>query len=37
MNAIKTQKCDKECEDANDAIEKNTVNDFISKNTIFNK
>jgi len=35
MNAVKTQKCDKECQDANNEIEKNTVNEFISKNTIF--
>jgi hypothetical protein len=39
MNALENQKCNKDCQDANNTTEKNTVNQFISENTntIFNK
>jgi hypothetical protein len=39
MNALENKKCNKDCQDANNTTEKNTVNQFISENTntIFNK
>jgi hypothetical protein len=39
MNALENQKCNKDCQDANNTTEKNTVNQFLSENTntIFNK
>jgi len=39
MNALENQKCNKDCQDANNMPQKNTVDEFISQNTntIFNK